>query len=340
MYKSHAYPVPLSNTTLSAVFPDLSVQSALASLFNGPPVGNLLKGRYGVTHYYMQVPPVGVKKEPREVVMCAHGLGTNMHVYDELAADLLAAGFTVLRYEYFNHGYSKSDDPYLVIGELVMVTQVEEILNHVLEKQEHLRHFVGHSTGGVVAIQASRSLPGRKIDHLGLVSPAVFASKPLIAVIADHFPNFMFNLLKFGLTPIAAAVEDSYTKNCHVAFARDKKTKKYRYEDKYKACLASCGKTFASHPYYVSGIMSISNFYLNASLLPLWREYHREISDKGVRTLIVYGDEDIVVPGLATLGTVPNTHCQPLTQQGHESLYENTKAISPHLIKFFESKEW
>jgi pimeloyl-ACP methyl ester carboxylesterase len=155
---------------------------------------------------------------------------------------------------YFNHGYSKSDDTFLVIDENVMVSQVEDLLNHVLEDGEHLHNFVGHSTGGVVAIMAARSLPNRKIDHLGLISPAVWANKPLIAKLGERVPSFLFNLMKWGFKPMDFAVSDSYTQNCHVAFARDKKTKEYRYEAAYKKCLAGTKATFAVHPYYTAGM--------------------------------------------------------------------------------------
>jgi hypothetical protein len=84
--------------------------------------------------------------------------------------------------------------------------------------------------------------------------------------------------------------------------------------------------------------MSISNFYLNDSLLPLWRDYHKEISAKGVRSNVVYGDEDIVVPNLGTLSTIENTVCTVLPQQGHECLYENTATVSPVLIEFFNDR--
>jgi pimeloyl-ACP methyl ester carboxylesterase len=83
-------------------------------------------------------------------------LGTNLHVYDALASDLVKEGFTVLRYEYFNHGFSKSDDPFLVMDENVMVSQVEDLFSHTLEDGEPVSYFVGHSTGGVVAIQGEK----------------------------------------------------------------------------------------------------------------------------------------------------------------------------------------
>jgi pimeloyl-ACP methyl ester carboxylesterase len=338
MYTPHSVAVAVGHTTVEDTFDEHDIR-ALEALFDGKPPGRFLNGRYGVTHYLVEEPTSAYAKQPREVVCCAHGLGTNLHVYDELSKALLLAGFTVLRYDYLNHGWSKSSDPYLVIGELVMVTQVEELLNQVLGEDEALHNFVGHSTGGVIAIQAARALRNRKIDRLGLVSPAVFVNKPLVAVLADHVPNFMFNLLKWGFKPIITAVEDSYIRNCHLAFARDKKTKRYRHEGAYKSCLAEIQRVFAFHPYTVAGIMSISNFYLNEALLPLWRQYHREIDAQGVRTLVLYGDEDIIVPNLATLAAGnPNTRCKPLEKQGHESLYENTSTISPHLVSFFNTR--
>ena len=40
--------------------------------------------------------------------VCLHGLGTNLGVYDDLVPHLLRSGRTVIRYDYFNHGYACS----------------------------------------------------------------------------------------------------------------------------------------------------------------------------------------------------------------------------------------
>jgi pimeloyl-ACP methyl ester carboxylesterase len=139
--------------------------------------------------------------------------------------------------------------------------------------------------------------------------------------------------------PLNHAVADSYMQNVHIAFARDKKTKKYRHEVAYKQALSNTKNTFKIHPFYTAGIMSISNFYLNITLLPVWRKYLKEVAKNGVKVLVVYGDEDVVVPNLGTLSSIDNVECSTLKQQGHECFYEDTSTISPILAKFFSGGE-
>ena len=109
-----------------------------------------------------------------------------------------------------------------------MVTQVEELLDHTLGKDEALKGMVGHSTGGVVAIQSSRALSSRKIERLALVSPALWADKPLVARLCDKAPNLLHRLFKSNVTgfkPLKFAVKDAYCKNCYLAFSKDPVTK-------------------------------------------------------------------------------------------------------------------
>jgi hypothetical protein len=40
--------------------------------------------------------------------VCLHGLGTNLGVFDDLVPQLLQSGKTVIRYDYFNHGYRRA----------------------------------------------------------------------------------------------------------------------------------------------------------------------------------------------------------------------------------------
>jgi len=225
-----------------------------------------------------------------------------------------------------------------VIDENVMIPQVEDLLSHILAKDEPLHCFVGHSTGGVVAIQCARKLTSRKIHRLGLVSPALWANKPLVARLADRVPAFIYGLLKKGFKPIVFAVKDAYTKNCHIAFASEKnKCKKYFHDAAFRKALAGNVALFKHHPTATSGICSISNFYLNGALLPMWRQYLTELGSTDTKTLVVYGDRDVVVPNLASLASTQNVECATLTDQGHESLYENTATISPKIIEFLFS---
>ena len=64
---------------------------------------------------------------PRKLAVCAHGIGTNLGLYTALTARLVDAGYTVLRYDYFGHGWSVPDDPLLRINDIVMLAQVRTI---------------------------------------------------------------------------------------------------------------------------------------------------------------------------------------------------------------------
>jgi len=92
---------------------------------------------------------------------------------------------------------------------------------------------------------------------------------------------------------------------------------------------------FAHHPFVTSGIFSISSFFLNASLFATWRRYLEELvaGDSKVKVAVIFGTEDKVVPNLATLS---NVQLCPLEKLGHESLDEDTSAISPHVIELLE----
>jgi pimeloyl-ACP methyl ester carboxylesterase len=326
----------------SAVFTDAEVTS-LTDAMTGPPVGKWCRGRLGWTHFKLDEPAADVAKSPREVITCAHGLGTNLGVYAELSKALTGAGYTVLRYEYFSHGWSKSDDPFLKMGEAEMVTQVEDLLNLVLEPNEPMRNFIGHSTGGIVAVNCSKALKERNICRFCFVSPAFWANKPAVAILAEKVPNFVFGLVKSRLKPFLFMIQDAYNQNFHLAFANPNKSKKnYRYPEVYDKCYAFNQNLYKKHPNFLIGVASIGNFYLNSSLLGKWRDNLTECMTNGGKCRDIYGSEDFVVPVKsqeAFFSKLDNSETRSVEQQGHESLYENTDTISPLVVEFFDNSK-
>ena len=161
------------------------------------PGGQFVRGRGGVTHYMLEGTDPATDGA-RKLVVCSHGIGTNVGVFENIVAPLVEAGYTVLRYDFFNHGWSVADDKYLRYDDEVMMAQVEDLLDHVCldahdehatEHAEAVHGFVGHSTGGIVGILAAERLRHtRPIPGLALVSPALWASKPLLARLADAVP--------------------------------------------------------------------------------------------------------------------------------------------------------
>ena len=159
---------------------------------NGPE-GSLLKDRHGFTHYVIDRPTSTSKKEmqpsTKGIIVLSHGLGTSVRVYQQLAAILVDDGYTVLRYDFYNHGYSKyagglvGKDAWIKYTVDLFVDQLEDLLLHVCaETKETVVGIVGHSTGGVVAVASNARwrTKGAKRDVIPsvvLANPALFLFK-------------------------------------------------------------------------------------------------------------------------------------------------------------------
>ena len=234
------------------------------------------------------------------------------------------------------------------MDETVMLQQLEDVLDHVTRSpDEPVPILIGHSTGGALSVLAAGSprFERRKIRRLVLVSPALWSTKPLIARIADRLYKPMSFLLRKGFPGLSGAIRDGYIKNCDAAFARERGAKVHRYETQYQAALAFNRKMLADHPYIVSGIASITCYFLRADLLARWRDELVRVAtrqqDDGTaacKACLVFGEEDIVVdyrsPFLLELAQHAAITVSPLLQQGHESLYEDCAPIAAAALTF------
>ncbi len=158
---------------------------------NGPE-GSLLKDRHGFTHYIIERPissKKGTQPSTKGIIVLLHGLGTSVRMYHQLAAILAEDGYTVLRYDFYNHGYSKyggglvGKDAWIKYTLDLFEDQLEDLLLHVCaETKETVVGIVGHSTGGVVAVASNARwrTKGAKRDVIPsvvLVNPALFIFK-------------------------------------------------------------------------------------------------------------------------------------------------------------------
>ena len=291
---------PLESVELTSFLSTAQI-TAITECFGHGPTGNFLKTDLGVTHYKISEP----KKEKaggtkKYVVMC-HGIGTNINVYSDLAKTLSSDGYTVIRYEFFDHGWSTLSDKATLITEDVMVKQVDDMLTHITgSPTAEVHNFVGHSTGGLVSIACANKLPHRNINKLFLVSPAMWANKPFVGVVADKFPNLMNKLNNNDMTrgAIGAAIKDGYLKNCHVAFAFDKVNKKYVYPEAYNNAYKFTEKLLNVHPFAVHGIGNVNTNILRLDLLPAFRDTLKLLStrrENPVSTRLVFGTLDLCV---------------------------------------------
>jgi pimeloyl-ACP methyl ester carboxylesterase len=292
-----------------------------------------LQGRHGVTHFQVH----GEDNLDRLIVL-AHGLGTNMHLYDEFLEPLVQSGFAVLVYDYFNHGWSVAKDKFLVYDQDVIVEQLEDLLDHVLPTREMpLFGFVGHSTGGCLGVLADAHME-RSIQNIFHVSPAIFAKKPLIAQLADAglYKPLENLFLRRGL--LQGLVSDAYTENGELAWARDEATSKYLFHGTREAHEADNVVMFEHHPFIHGGIWGLNSYILRQDLLPA---YVVSLSKTETRTMVVWGKLDVVVPytkeNVAATSVNPGVTVVGLDGLGHESLSEDSAAVLKPMLEFFQS---
>jgi alpha-beta hydrolase superfamily lysophospholipase len=230
-----------------------------------------------------------------------------------------------------------------------MLQQLEDVLKVATESpDEPVPIFVGHSTGGALSILAAKSLERRKIRRLILVSPALWATKPLIARLADRAYDRMFSMLRCGFPGLAGAIKDGYLKNCDVAFAKERGAKVHRFEQQYLKALAFNRKMLEDHPHIVSGIAGITCYFLRDDLLARWRTELVHIATRQQadgtamhKVCLIFGEEDVVVdyrsPFLAELKKHAAITVSPIAKQGHESLYEDSATVAAAALAFLVS---
>eukprot|EP00040_Diaphanoeca_grandis_P023396 m.127196 g.127196 ORF g.127196 m.127196 type:complete len:352 (-) comp29255_c1_seq1:188-1243(-) len=304
---------------------------------------NLLRGRHGVTHFVLDEPPKPTSDEPRKLLVCAHGLGTNLHVYNGFVEPLLKEGYTVLRYEYFGFGWSVPDDVYHTYGPRMLADQIEDLLDHVCTSaEEKVAAFIGHSTGGCAAISATHFLD-RPINNLCLVSPAFWVNKPFVGRVADRIPTFFGWLGKRGL--LDGALRDALIVNNDSAFGKDDKGN-YRYPEAHKKGHDALKSLFTNHPFACTTVLALGNNVLRGDIVGTYIEKMKVLSNREtdpVRVGLIVGELDTVVPfdqaqqGSANLS--PNITFHGVKDMAHDSLYENSAVMVAACIEFLNASK-
>jgi len=287
---------------------------------HGEPTGMFLGGERGITHFE-------VEGDGPKLAVMAHGIGTNWLVYAPCVEPLKKAGFRVVRYSFYGHGWSYMNPG--VLNDLdTLLLQLQQLLDHLLKPGEPLDLFVGHSTGCVLGVKAARVLD-RRLIRLALVSPAFWKKAPLAAKLADNVPKLTRWIASFKL----GIIEDGYVKNADEAFAyvTENGEKKYVYPDAHKKAKEDIGRKWDLHPQINDAVAGIITTVLRADMQRVERETFKEVVKDGPQKTEVglfWGTHDFVVefehskevkawPGGERVTLVP------LERMGHESLGED-----------------
>jgi pimeloyl-ACP methyl ester carboxylesterase len=328
------------------------------------PEGKFLKARHGITHYKIdrRSNDDQMKSKSKGMIVLGHGLGQSLKMYQEFSDILVQNGFSVLRYDYFGHGYGKyvGDNMWMKYTPDMFVDQLEDLLDHVYEEEkEEIVAFVGHSNGGVNGISAnfrwsSNGSDRKVIPKMVLVNPAIYTNKPLVARIADGIPGVLRTLM-MKVPPARVLVGDSYLEALDVAFGKDSKTNEYLYPKVYQECKENTMRLFGrvkgikAHPFLSAAVFGVSSYNIPGKLLPMHQERLSKIvkidNDKKSDTLFVWGDLDVTVPYKENVDTIrkmakvnDNFKLEILNDISHECFLENSSAVARVVVPFIESK--
>lgn len=326
------------------------------------PSGSIFKGRHGYTHYVLD----GCESS-QSLVVLSHGIGTSQQMYQDVANRLNKDGFSTLRYDFFGHGYSKFDDRdqggdgniWFDYTPELFVDQLEDLLDHVIAddgeySKQSLTAIVGHSTGALVAIHAvdrwtAEGHKKRSLPKIVLLSPALWANKPVVARIADKIPRLMTFLFKsFNLAK--AVVGKSYIENMDVAFSRDESTGKFIHESTKKGCESANKRLFGlidgvkEHPFLAASVVGINGYTIRGDLLAGHRKTFLDVLNKvrehKTKILFVWGKLDRSVPFKDHIETVNEWERDHdnlelvVPEIGHECVSENSDIVTNCILRF------
>jgi alpha-beta hydrolase superfamily lysophospholipase len=144
---------------------------------------------------------------PRGTVQIVHGLGEHIGRYEDLAAELNAAGWHVAGHDQRGHGRSQGPRGALPHG-YSLLADLSAVMDHVRGRGPLV--LLGHSMGGLVAarfvaegLSSASARWSRDVDGLVLSSPALnpglgLTKRALLALLAPLAPNLR---LGNGLRP-------------------------------------------------------------------------------------------------------------------------------------------
>jgi len=331
------------------------------------PPGKFLKGRHGITHYIVDRDSRGKNgegstKSKKGMVVLSHGLGSSLKMFQELSNILVERGFSVLRYDYFGHGYGKylGKDAWIKYTPDYFVDQLEDLLDHVYEEeQEKVIGFIGHSNGGVNGISANYRWVNAKygakerdlIPKMILVNPAIYAKKPVLGRIADSIPTIMTGLMK-TIPPAKGLVGDTYMDASLIAFGKDRETAEYLFPDAQKENMSTNLRLFGrvkgvrEHPFLEPAILGVSSYNIPGSMLPMHRDNLSKLlalSRGKSDILFLWCDLDVTVPYKENVDYIrkmqeenDNLTLEVVQGLGHECFLEDSSVIAEAVLPFLE----
>ena len=265
--------------------------------------GKFVRLTDGYTHFELAGPNAA-----RTVVLAA-GFSVPYYIWDPTFNALTAAGFRVLRYDYFGRGYS--DRPSIPFTDDMYVRQLDELLKAL--RIDSPIDLAGISFGGSLITSFADRYPDR-VRSLIYFDPSI--RKPYDLALVDHVP-VMWNYL-------TTVLEQRYWAEGQLGdFLHPEKFPDWakRYEDQMQY------KGFRRARYSEL----VSNMRVDQT------EQLKRVGQHPRPVLVFWGKQDSTVPFEESewlMNMLPNGRLVAVDESGHLPQWEQPENVHPELVEF------
>ena len=267
--------------------------------------GSFARLSAGVTHYELAGPEDGPP------VVLVHGFSVPSYIWDPVFEALSAAGFRVLRYDLFGRGFS--DRPDARYDRELFDSQLAELVDALAIPRP--LGLAGLSMGGSIAAVFAARRP-EQVSRLALLDPAGLPMPEPLSIKLVKLPVIGDWLM--------ARIGDKVLLG---NLARDMKTPDEAYIEKFKTQMQFKGFKRALLATMRSGVLTDAS------------DAFRAVGRRGIPTLLIWGEEDQVVPFLhneIVRQFIPQAEFHAIPEAGHVPHLERPDVVNPILIDFFQ----
>jgi pimeloyl-ACP methyl ester carboxylesterase len=268
--------------------------------------GSFIKLSDGYTHYELK------GTEDAKTILLVHGNAAPCCTWDNNYNELVNAGFRVLRYDIYGHGFSDRPD-YKEYSKDLYDRQIIELLDKLNIKDPI--YLAGTSQGGCVCGYFITKHP-EKVEKLALLSPLYdFKVEKVFAIMKSKIVGEYY-LSVFGDKFFTDPSRGLYTDDKKEELTR-KLEQQIHYKGKKKAVLAN----------------------LRGNALDNTKEYYEQIRNLNIPLLLTWGENDKSIPreSIESLRQLnANIQYHEIKYANHLAHYEFSEQINKILIDFFK----
>lgn len=269
--------------------------------------GSFIELSNGFTHYELEGPIDG------KTVILVHGNAAPYFTWDYNFDALVDAGFRVLRYDIFGHGYSDRPE-----REEYSRDFYDQQLSELIEKLEITTpvYLAGTSQGGSICAYFAASHPG-EIEKVAFLAPLFdsFEDAKKAGLLKSKF---------IGEYLINVTGDKALTDPSKVLFTSDKKEE---LTEKLKKQIAFKGKKRA--------VLANMRGDATTDATP----YYEQVKQQGIPVLLTWGENDnsISKESMDRLqNLIPHIQYYEIKDASHLAQYEFSEAMNTLLIEFFQ----